>query len=70
MTPQSERRVQTVSVPGARRRGGRPALAMNEPTTGVSVKMPASLYDRLYQRARRDRVSIAEAIRRALRTAV
>lgn len=47
-------------------RPGRPPLSRNDPSTDVSVKMPASLYDRLYKRAADSRVSVPEVIRRAV----
>ena len=44
---------------------GRPRLS-DEPTEGIHVKVPISLYDRAYEAAERDRVSVPELIRRAL----
>jgi hypothetical protein len=51
-----------------RRRRGRPPLAEGQATTDVVVALPASWYDRLYQAAIRDRVSVPEVIRRKLRS--
>ena len=45
---------------------GRPALSPDEDSTDVHLTVSASLYDRIYEAAARDRVSIPEVIRRAL----
>lgn len=46
---------------------GRPPLSPTEPSTAVGgLKLPASLYDRAYDRAREERISVPEVIRRAL----
>ncbi len=46
---------------------GRPSLSPDEPSTAVGgLKLPASLYDRAYDRAREERISVPEVIRRAL----
>jgi len=45
---------------------GRPALSPDESSTDVHLTMPASLYDRAYAEASRERVSVPEVIRRAL----
>lgn len=45
---------------------GRPALSPSEPSTPVHVKLPGSLYDRVYEAAARDRLSVPERIRMAL----
>ena len=45
---------------------GRPPLSPGESSTPVSLKMPTSLYDRAYARATRDRMTVAELLRRAL----
>ncbi len=49
-------------------RRGRPSVSPDEDSVGVNVKMPSSMYDRVYDRASRDRVTIPEAIRRAVTT--
>ncbi len=41
-----------------------------EPSANVQLRIPASLYDQAYALAARDRVSITEVIRRALRKEV
>ncbi len=46
---------------------GRPPLSRDEPSTAVGgLKLPTSLYDRAYDRAREERISVPEVIRRAL----
>lgn len=49
------------------RKRGRPALEPGQPSTDVIVAMPPALYDRVYQAARLERVSVPEVIRRALK---
>ena len=44
---------------------GRPRVSA-EPNEAVCVKVPVSLYDRAYEKADRDRVTVPELIRRAL----
>ncbi len=49
-------------------RPGRPTLdADRQPSTQVGVRMPPQHFDKLYKRAERDGVSIAEVIRQQLR---
>jgi len=49
-----------------RPRSGRPPLDDEEPSVQVCVSVPASQYDHLFERARTDRVSVPEVIRRQL----
>jgi len=49
------------------RKPGRPPLDPNDPSVEVCVALPAKRYDDLYTRARLERVSIQELIRRSLR---
>jgi hypothetical protein len=54
-------------APPARRRGrGRPSLESG-PSVSVTVKFPTATYDALWQRAHRERVSIPQLIRNAIR---
>jgi hypothetical protein len=46
---------------------GRPPLEDGQPSTDVVVALPASWYDRLYEAAQRERVSVPEIVRRTLR---
>lgn len=48
-----------------RRRGGRRPLCPGEPTAAVSVKMPASLFDRADAAAKRARMGGIPALMRA-----
>jgi hypothetical protein len=48
-------------------RPGRPPLDKDDPSVSVCVRFPAKVYDRVYARAQRDRVSIPEVIRRQVR---
>ena len=49
---------------------GRPTVGHGEPSANVQLRLPASLYDRAYAVAARDRVSLTEFIRRAIRREV
>lgn len=49
-------------------RRGRPPLSTREPSTEVSVRIPVSLYQRVYRRATLERASISEIVRHALAT--
>jgi hypothetical protein len=51
-----------------KRSPGRPPLDDNDPSTQVGVRMPSKQFDDLYRRAQRERVSVAEIIRRELRS--
>jgi hypothetical protein len=46
--------------------GGRPPLAVNDPSVSVHVRLPARQYDAVYQRAQHARVSMPEYVRRAI----
>jgi hypothetical protein len=48
-------------------RRGRPALAPDDPSVSVHLRLPSSQYDELYARARAERSSVAEVIREAVR---
>ena len=48
---------------------GRPTVG-GEPSANVQLRLPASLYDRAYAVAARDRMTMAEFIRRAIRREV
>ncbi|MGH9309054.1 MAG: hypothetical protein ACRD1U_06760 [Vicinamibacterales bacterium] len=48
------------------KRRGRPPLDANDPSVPVQVRMPGREYDSVYERARRERVSVPEICRRAL----
>lgn len=48
---------------------GRPPLDDNDPSVAVIVRMPSRQYDDAYQQAQRDRISVPEVIRRALKEA-
>lgn len=45
---------------------GRPPLDDDDPSTSVTVKVPSKMYDYLYERSQRERVSVPEIIRREL----
>jgi len=45
---------------------GRPRLDRKDTTTRLSVSLPSRQYDRFYQQAQHDRISVGEAIRRQL----
>lgn len=48
---------------------GRPPLdATDRTSVGVSFRLPSRQYDALVQRAARDRTSVADAVRRAVRS--
>ena len=47
-------------------RPGRPPLDRDDPSVKVCVSVPSRQYDDLYQRAREERVSVPELIRRSL----
>jgi hypothetical protein len=49
------------------KRPGRPPLDPNDPTVNTHVRLPSKLYDEAYARAQKDRVTVPEAIRRALK---
>jgi hypothetical protein len=49
------------------KRQGRPPLDKEDPSVSVNVRVPGKLYDRMYERAQRERVTIPELIRRNLR---
>jgi hypothetical protein len=49
------------------KRRGRPPLDDDGPSVAVSVRMPSRAYDALYARARRERVSVPEQVRRDMR---
>lgn len=46
---------------------GRPALKDGEDSTHVTVTVPTSWYDRIYQEASRERETVPEVIRKRLR---
>lgn len=46
---------------------GRPTVGGGEPSEKVHLRLPASMYDRVYMLASRERVTIHEFIRRAIR---
>lgn len=48
------------------RRPGRPPLSDDGPTKPVCFALSCEKYDRLYARARRERITVPELIRRAL----
>jgi hypothetical protein len=48
------------------RRIGRPPLDDHDPSVTVCVSVPSRAYDALYQRARDQRVSVPDLIRRSL----
>ena len=48
---------------------GRPALDDHDPSVAVSFRLPSRQYDELAHRAARDRVSVADAVRRAVNRA-
>ena len=52
------------------RKPGRPPLDDEDPSTEVCVTLPSKVYDSLYERARSERVSVPELIRRELDAAV
>jgi predicted HicB family RNase H-like nuclease len=49
---------------------GRPTVGRGEPSANVQLRLPASLYDQAYAVAARERVSLTELIRRAIRREV
>lgn len=50
----------------ARRAAGRPPLVAGERSAPLTVRLPETVSDRLYDRARRDRLSVPSLIRRAV----
>lgn len=52
-------------IAGGRRRG-RPRLSLACPSTDVCLKMPEDTYDRAFQAASRERITVPEFIRRAV----
>jgi hypothetical protein len=52
--------------PQPMKRPGRPRIAPDDHSVKVCVTLPARQYDRMYLDAKRNEVSIAEAIRRHL----
>jgi hypothetical protein len=48
------------------RRMGRPPLDARHPSVVLSLRVPATRYDELYRAAQRDRVTMAEYVRRSL----
>jgi hypothetical protein len=53
---------------GRGRRPGRPPLDDNDESVGVHVRLPSREYDAVYEKARRERVTVPEVIRRAVRS--
>lgn len=49
------------------KRPGRPPVDPTDRSVLVTIRLPSRAYDRQYQRAQRERVTIAEAIRRTLK---
>jgi hypothetical protein len=49
-----------------KRTAGRPPLDDHDPSTPICLKVPSKQFDELADRARRERVSIQEVIRRDL----
>lgn len=45
---------------------GHPSLIDGETSTPVNVRLPATVYDRAYAKAREERVSVPDVIRRGL----
>jgi hypothetical protein len=55
-------------APPSRRRPGRPSLdPQQHPSVSVAVRLSTAAYDAAYARARAERVTISEWIRRRLR---
>jgi hypothetical protein len=50
----------------APKRNGRPPLDPRDPSVAVTFRVPSLQYDRLYERARRERSNVADVIRRQL----
>lgn len=48
------------------KRNGRPPLDDHDPSVAVTFRLPSRQYDELVHRANRDRVSVADAVRRAV----
>jgi hypothetical protein len=48
------------------KRAGRPPLVVGESSQPLTVRVPATAYDRLCERATRDRLSVPAMVRRAL----
>ena len=48
---------------------GRPPLDQNDHTVNVNVCLPSKQYDKAFQIAQRERLSVPEIIRRALQAA-
>jgi hypothetical protein len=48
------------------KRTGRPRVDADDESINVHLQLPARQYDRLYQQAERDQISIPELIRRKL----
>lgn len=49
------------------KRRGRPPLDDDDESVGVHVQMTSKQYDEVYERARRERVTVPEIIRRDVR---
>jgi hypothetical protein len=48
------------------RRPGRPAIADDDSSTSVHVRLPSRQYDDLYQRAQQERINVPDLIRQSL----
>ena len=47
-------------------RPGRPPLDDDDPSVSVHVKVPGQTFDQLYEKSRRERVSMPALVRRAI----
>jgi hypothetical protein len=54
-------------MPDNRRRPGRPALAADDPSVDVHVRIPSRDYDVVYTKAQACRVSVPELLRRGVK---
>lgn len=51
----------------SKRPRGRPPVEPGDPSVDVHVRLPSKTYDDAYDRARRERLTVPEVLRRALR---
>jgi len=49
---------------------GRPPIDRSSPTIDVTLRLPTNLYDKSYRAARRERLTVAEWFRAAIRRAM
>lgn len=50
-----------------RKKPGRPRLDADAPSVSMNIRVPPKHYDRLFQRARQERMAFADYLRKCLR---